>query len=50
MANGAMVNARYSATRPRESSGLIEKKIEPARVTAIAASEAAPMAWTLAYR
>ena len=49
-AKGAMVNSRYRATRARDSSGLIEKKMEPARATAMAASEAADTAWSRARR
>ena len=49
-ANGAMVRARYRAMRLRAASGLIEKKIDPARATAITASVAVAAAWTRARR
>ena len=46
----AMVNSRASATRPRDSSGLIEKKIDPASAAVIAPSDAAATACTRARR
>ena len=40
-AKGAIVSSRARATRPRDSSGLIEKKIDPASAAVIAPSDAA---------
>ena len=49
-ANGAMVNNNAKATRPLDSSGLIAKKIEPARAAAMAPSAAALIACRRAKR
>ena len=49
-ANGAIVRARYRAIRSRAASGLMEKKIDPARATAMTASVEVAAAWTRARR
>ena len=49
-AKGAIVRISASATRARDSSGLMEKKIDPASAAVIAPSDAAPSACTRASR